>query len=220
MGPQTYKFNPSNGKTIWQYSGPVEGGGGATAVDYGGNLYVSDIFSYASTFNQLQALNNSNGAGVYSTISGSLFQHISPPAFFNNTGYVTYGTELEAFNATNGTLLWTKVFADGSTSLTAPLAVNGYLYLETSAGNLEVLDGTSGSLLDTLNLGSGGNAFSGFGFDEGLAAANGLLAVPEGQDLVVLAIPEPSCSAVPILVGLLLCRRKRSRAVKTVTVVK
>jgi outer membrane protein assembly factor BamB len=193
VGPQTYKFNLTNGQEIWRYSGQVEGGGGATASFYNGNLYISDIFSYASTFNQIQALNGSNGAPSYNTISGTLFQPISPPAFFDNTGYVAYGTETEAFNASNGSVLWTRTFNDGSSSMTAPLLINGYVYEDTSAGYLYVLDGATGLVLDQLNLGSSGADLSGYGFYSGMAEANGLLAVPAGQNIVVLSVvPEPT----------------------------
>ena len=217
-GPQTYKLNVANGQQVWHYSGSSSGGGGTTPVYHNGKLFISDIFSTDNPFNQLQALDASNGAPLYSTISGNAFQPISPPAFFNNTGYIDYKTELRAFNEADGSILWTKTFNDGSTSVSAPLVINGNIYQATSAGKLYVLDGSTGATIGTVDLGATGMLYGGGGFNfyTGMAAADGLLAVPIGSNLVVLSLPEPTTGAMAgvILLAfhLALGRRRARRA--------
>lgn len=213
VGPQSYKFGVSGGGTIWHFSSAVDGASGQTSVYYNNQLYVSQNFSTPAPSNQLVALNAGNGAKVFDTISGALLAPVSPPAFSNGFGYVALNNQLTEFSSIDGSILWSKSL-DGN-QLGAPLVINGYVYEETSGGNLFVLNGTNGVVVDELYLGSSAPTviLPSYSFFEGMAASDGILAVPDGQNLIVLSVPEPTCAfALSLAAGLVLgCRRARPR---------
>jgi outer membrane protein assembly factor BamB len=64
-----------------------------------------------------------------------------------------------------------------------PIAVNQYVIIGSSSGNLYALDGTTGTQVWSVNLGAAIDA-SGFGLPySGLAAGDGLLVVPSGTSV-------------------------------------
>ena len=213
-GPHTFDVYPSIGATLWQYSGPyggIFGGGGVTSVYYNNRLYISDVFSYDTTYNQLVALDANTGKKIYDAIPGKAIDLLSPPAFFGGSGYVVLGNELIGFNAGDGSIIWSQAL-DGNRP-GEPLVINGYVYEETAGGNLFVLNGASGAVVDELYLGSSAPTVTGSGwpFYDGMAASDGILAVPVGQNLVVLSLPEPTGAAGLLFAAALLLPRRRYR---------
>ena len=172
--PQTYDFNPVTGALIWHYSGPCEGGGGATAVLYGGLLYTE---SWASNPNGL-ILKASDGSPV------GTFASLVTPAFAKNIGYFVENSNgsLVAINTKTGNTVWTQSLSGDAFSVPPIVVTNtlsGDLVIDaTAAGNLNVYNAQTGQLLQTLSLGAG--AESGMGFSEGL------LVVPAGNSVVGL----------------------------------
>lgn len=206
-GPHTYKFNPATGSTIWATAGPYVGAGDNTAY-YNGHLYRSESSTPQVDF-QLEALNSDTGATAYQSIYG----HVSTPAFFKNSGYLALNNQLYGFSTVDGSVLWSKTLDGNMTG--APLVINGYLYDETGGGNLFVLNPADGTVIDELNLGLGpaGSRTSSGNYEiyQSMAASDGILAVPVGQNIVVLSLPEPTCMAGLLFAAVLILPRKRFR---------
>lgn len=178
--PQTYKFNPTTGKQIWHYSGPCEGGGGATPVLYNGLLYVRD---WASSYGH-------NGH-ILSAASGQLvgnFDADFAPALANNTAFYVQSSELKAVNTKTQTTIWSATPANGSYS-TPPIFVNGIVYVGTSSGYLLGYHSNSGKSAVSLNLGypiSASETGSVGTPESGLGAGQSMLVVPASTHLIAL----------------------------------
>src|SRR5581483_5140391 len=126
--PQTYKFAPKTGGLIWHYSGPCEGGGGATPVLYQGLLYVRDWSS--SLGHNGDILNATTGAVVGS------FDANFAPAFVSGKAFYVQSNSVKAVNTTYGTTLWTAIPPSGDSYSTPPIVVDGVVYIGTNAGKL------------------------------------------------------------------------------------
>jgi outer membrane protein assembly factor BamB len=179
--PQTYKFAPRTGALIWHYSGPCEGGGGATPVLYNGLLYVRDWSS--SLGHNGDILNATTGAVVGS------FDASFIPAFINKTAFYVQASGIKAVNTTSGTNVWNAVPPSGSSYSTPPIVVDGVVYVGTDAGKLlgyrsatgkNVVSVDMGSPISAAETGSVGSP------ESGLAAADGFLLVPASTHLVAL----------------------------------
>jgi outer membrane protein assembly factor BamB len=90
---------------------------------------------------------------------------------------------LQGTTLSNNQILWS--FAGDGTLLNAPIAVNNYVFIGSSSGNLYALNATTGVPVWTMNLGApiagpatGGNLNQGA---TGLSAGDGLLIVPAGN---------------------------------------
>ncbi|HJT58060.1 MAG TPA: PQQ-binding-like beta-propeller repeat protein [Ktedonobacteraceae bacterium] len=163
---QAYDFSPKSGNLIWHYSGPCEGGGGATTALYQKRLYTRD-------FEGDLILNVSNGK-----LTGS-YTASQPPAFSGKMGYFLNGSTLSAETLSNHSILWS--FTGDGSLVTAPIVDGSYVYIGSSQGNLYALNATTGSQVWSTKVGAamGQTEF------ESLAAGGQIVAVPAGNLLSV-----------------------------------
>jgi outer membrane protein assembly factor BamB len=168
-----YDLHPATGTVIWSNNTGCEGGGGNTPVVGGGRMYAPlSPGSYAGN--------------VYAAESGQVlgaFSASAPPAISTSTVFTLNNSTLQGTALSNNQILWS--FAGDGTLLTAPIAVNNFVFVGSSSGNLYALDATTGASLWTRNLGAaiagpatGGSATQGA---TGLSAGDGLLIVPAGN---------------------------------------
>jgi outer membrane protein assembly factor BamB len=168
-----YDLQPAIGTVIWSTNTGCEGGGGNTPVVGSGRMYAPLSPGYYA-------------GNVYSTESGQVlgaFSASAPPAISTSSVFTLDNSTLQGTALSNNQVLWS--FAGDATLVTAPIAVNNYVFVGSSSGNLYALDATAGTQLWTMNLGAaiagpatGGNANQGA---TGLSAGDGLLIVPAGN---------------------------------------
>lgn len=176
--PQTYRFNPKTGTQVWHYSGPCEGGGGETAVVYGGLVYVRDILFYSTDGITLNAATGALVGG---------FNSLYMPAFLGKTAFYTEADTLTAVSLSTGGTLWTAVASAGESYSCSPVVVNGVVYTGTSTGNLIGYRSTDGRKLVNMKLGSTISCGEYFAIPQaGMGAGQGLLVVPAGSEVVAL----------------------------------
>ena len=126
---KAYAFAPATGAPRWTYSGPCSGGGGRTTVLANNRLWTRDSMGSLILNAATGVLMGSYGADV-------------APAFDGQVGFFLSGGVLRARNALNQALLW-SFSGDGSLS-SAPIVVNGYVYVGSTAGHIWALDKTTG----------------------------------------------------------------------------
>ena len=173
---QTYAFTRSTLQPVWHYSGPCEGGGGATAPLAGGRLFTQDYF----------------GNDVFDASSGSL---LGTWGSNYDSGLASDGTTLWAMTACSsgaGCTLVARDVASGSTlwsfagngGLTGrPIVIsNGtsrFVVIEATDGTLYALDAATGQQ----RWSAADNPFPSGTYPQGFAAGQGLLVVPSGAQL-------------------------------------
>ena len=95
--PQSYAFNAVNGQQLWHHDSCCEGGGGATPVVHGGQVYVREDFCDATSGLVLDG-NTGNPIGGFTSDT--------PPAFIGNLVlYLDDGT-LVGVDVPSGQQLW------------------------------------------------------------------------------------------------------------------
>ncbi|HEY7981339.1 MAG TPA: PQQ-binding-like beta-propeller repeat protein [Candidatus Eremiobacteraceae bacterium] len=172
--PQAYDFAPLTGALIWHYSGPCEGGGGATAVLYRGLLYTE---SWASNPPGL-ILRGTDGSPL------GTFNSLVTPAFAKGLGYFVENSNqsLVAVSTRTGNVKWTQTLSGDSYSVPPIVITNtrsgDLVVCATAAGTLDVYDAKTGTPLQSLSLGSGA--------ENGMAFSHGLLVVPSGNNVIGL----------------------------------
>jgi len=163
---RVYDLNPVNGVPLWRHDGATTalggGGSGASPVLFGDRLYVRDY-----------------GANVvYDARTGrqlGTFVAGPEPAFSGSTGFFLRPTSgptpatLQAVNTNGGAVRWS--FTGDGALVSAPIVVNGFVYIYSSLGNLFAVDSTTGVQAWTTSAGS---------FTQGsyLAAGEGFLLTP------------------------------------------
>jgi outer membrane protein assembly factor BamB len=167
-----FDLQPATGTVIWSFNTGCSGGGGDTPVVGGGRMYAP--------------LGGFYGGNVYATESGQVlgaFSASAPPAISTSTVFTLKNSTLQGTTLSNNQILWS--FAGDGTLINAPIAVNNYVFIGSSSGNLYALNATTGVPVWTMNLGApiagpatGGNANQGA---TGLSAGDGLLIVPAGN---------------------------------------
>ncbi|HKY41846.1 MAG TPA: PQQ-binding-like beta-propeller repeat protein [Pyrinomonadaceae bacterium] len=169
-----FSLSSSTGAIIWQLTSPCFGGGGRTPVFYNGRVYIRN--------NSLQnlALDSATGIPV------AEFQTGPAPAFHGSTGFFLNTTStLEARDISSGALKWS--FTGDGNLRSAPIVVNGTVYIGSTGGKLYALDESTGTNVWTGTVGASVNPP-----DEtnllapltGLGAGEGLIVVP-ASNLVV-----------------------------------
>jgi outer membrane protein assembly factor BamB len=168
-----YDLQPATGTVIWSTNTGCEGGGGNTPVVGGGRMYAPLSPGYYA-------------GNVYSAESGQVlgaFSASAPPAISTSSVFILNNSTLQGIALSNNQILWS--FAGDGTLVNSPTAVNNYVFVGSSSGNLYALDATTGSQVWTKNLGAaitgpatGGSATQGA---TGLSAGDGLLIVPAGN---------------------------------------
>ena len=165
----TYDFQPLTGTQIFFTNTGCEGGGGATPVVANGLVY--------------SPAGNSNGGGeIVDASSGTLmgsYSSTGEPAFSATAGYFLQSGTLNALTSSNNTLLWS--FTGDGALTTSPIVVNQSVIIGSSSGNVYALNAATGQQLWTVN--AGGPLQSG-NTNSGLAAGDGLLIVPAGNQVV------------------------------------
>ncbi len=168
-------YQPVSGATIWFTNTGCDGGGGDTPV-VSGNKFYAPIGGFFS-------------GNTYDAESGVLlggFGYSAPPAINASSIFVLRTSTLQGITLSNNQVNWS--FAGDGVLVTAPIVVNNYVFVGSSAGNLYALDATSGAQVWTKNLGaaipfssdnSGGNGR----INSGLSAGGGLLIVPAGNTI-------------------------------------
>jgi outer membrane protein assembly factor BamB len=180
---QTYDFSPSTGTLIWHHSGSCSGGGGRTPVLFGGRLYARDFVT---------------GNLVFDAATGAVLAAFSAgpaPALSGSTGFFLAGSTLEARDAASNAVQWS--FTGDGTLSSAPIVVNGYVYIGSTSGKLYALNAATGSNVWTNSVGSAvkppdeQNAFQ----LPGLAAGDGFVVVPASNLLVAYRSVEFNATA-------------------------
>src|SRR5438132_10996709 len=128
---QTYDFEPLHGALLWHRATGCEGGGGKTAALYNGKLYVRD------------ALVGNTILDVASGATLGSFSATAAPAFTGSTGFFLNGSTLQAVNLSTNAVLWS--FTGDGTLTTAPIVVNGNVYIGASSGNTYAVDAGTGA---------------------------------------------------------------------------
>ncbi|MFG3529108.1 PQQ-binding-like beta-propeller repeat protein [Streptomyces sp. NPDC047917] len=173
---QTYAFDPKSGDPIWRHRTDCSGGGGRTPVLADGGVWIRD-------------------AGMPSTVLGTTDGQVrgsyeasgrSPaPAFDGRQGYfVDEGVLQERHSRTLDTR-W-KFEGDGRIS-TAPIVVNGYVYVGSATGRLWALNGATGQSVWSTDVGAPINEPDEQNVSQpltGLGAGGGLVVVPATHLLV------------------------------------
>jgi outer membrane protein assembly factor BamB len=180
---QAYGFAQTTLAPLWHYSGPCSGGGGKTTVYADGRLYTRDFF----------------GSLVLDAVSGALLRtyepertHIYAPAVDATSLFATFpGQSLNA-ESLDGTPLWS--FAGDGQLNTTPLIINSgsdrFVIVGSWLGRLYALDAASGREVWSTDVGapiSGADEQNASEPLAGLAAGQGLIAVPAGKTLSAYA---------------------------------
>jgi outer membrane protein assembly factor BamB len=170
-----YAFTPPTGALLWHHNSGCSGAGGLTAVLYGDSLYARNPVAYNNT---ILAASTGSPLGTFSA---------SPiPAFDRGLGFLVGGSGIVAQDLASGAWTWTFADSDGS-ALTAPIVVDGRVYVGSTGGTLFALDAVTGQELWSDSLGASvpyPDEFNAATPLTGLGAANGLLIVPTKTALI------------------------------------
>jgi outer membrane protein assembly factor BamB len=165
----TYDFQPLTGTRLFFTNTGCEGGGGATPVVANGLVY--------------SPAGNSNGGGaIVDASSGTIvgpYTATGDPAFSATAGYFLQSGTLNALTGSNNTILWS--FTGDGLLTTSPIVVNQAVIVGSSSGNVYALNAATGQTLWTVNA---GGALQPGDSNSGLAAGDGLLIVPAGNQVV------------------------------------
>lgn len=173
---QSSDLRPATGEFIWSNN---SGGIGcisgmpvvANQLDYSDNAgtgYSGDIFNA--------------GTG---TLVGTYVAD-SPAAFTATMGYFLQSGTLRGVTLANNTVQWS--FAGDGQLVGSPVAVNQYVFIGSSSGNLYALDGTTGAQVWNVKLSTAiGASVNQLPFS-GLAAGDGLLVVPSGTTVTAYTL--------------------------------
>ncbi len=170
----TYDFAASSGTSVWASDTGCDGGGGGTPVVANGKIYAPNGFG---TYD----------GDVFSAATGNLvFTYVAdnPPAIAGTMGYFLQSGTLAGIKLKNYSTAWS--FAGDGTLVTSPIAVNDYVFVGSSSGNLYGLNGTTGKQVWQVNVGAAIPPGAGWGAGlqlSGLSAGDGLLVVPAGNSL-------------------------------------
>lgn len=189
-GAATSALSPTTGQLLWQFR-TAAGGGGRTPVLFNNRLYVRDL-----VFRGFIILDASTGAQLGAFDVGHIGPTPPAPAFSGSMGYFGYyANNIQGLKALDTATLATKWSFNGDSSInTAPIVVNGYVYVASYNGTLYALDAQTGASVWTTNLGA-----NMLGPDEnnvkmltGFAAADGMLVVSAGNRLIAFqSSPKP-----------------------------
>ncbi len=171
-------LQPAAGSTIWYSNSGCSGGGGATPAVANGLAYTPNSSAGSSG----DVFDAETGA-----IQGSYSATVIP-AFSSSTGFFLFNGTLQGIQQSNNQVLWS--FAGDGNLTTAPVVVDSYVFVGSSGGNLYALDATSGQQLWVQSLGAAIPSSFQYGSDfyTGLAAGDGLLVVPSGNNVTAFTL--------------------------------
>jgi outer membrane protein assembly factor BamB len=170
---QVYKFDPVSGTTLWHYSGGCEGGGGSTDALGSGLLFTRDWSALPYT--------------IFDASSGAIAGNYAAdpiPALGSQTGYFLSAGTLRGITLSLPlpAALWS--FAGDGSLVSAPIIVNGDVFVASSSGRVYALDGSTGTQLWSGNAGAAISAAVSASVAQpqpGLGAGEGYLVVPAGS---------------------------------------
>lgn len=171
--PNVYAFERSTGHPWWTYSTGCSGGGGRTPVYDSGRVYVRDGTEGLVLDSQTGDVLDLFGAGPI-------------PALDDGDGYFVFGGALEARHP-SGVTKWT--FTPEDDLVSAPLVVDGHIYVGSQAGTLYVLRPEDGAVISQHPLGEPIAVPDEHNVSRplsGLGAGEGVLLVPNGTTLTAL----------------------------------
>jgi outer membrane protein assembly factor BamB len=170
-------FQPATGAKLWYNDYGCSGVEQAAPVVANGVLYAATDVGYSGTM-----FNAETGA-----IEGAFSADITP-AFSASTGFFLFNGTLLGIQQSNSQLLWS--FAGDGNLVTAPVVVNNYVFIGSSSGNLYAVDAASGQQVWIQNLGAAIPSTQEFaqGFQTGLAAGDGILIVPNGNNVTAYTL--------------------------------
>jgi len=171
--PQVYSFATVSGAPNWHYSGPCEGGGGSTPVARDHRLYVRDWPSTPSGY-------------VFDSDTGDVlnrFDTQTTPAIGATNGYFLQSGTLRGIRLDDLSVLWS--FAGDGQLGTAPIVVDGFVFIGSQSGRLYALDVASGHIRFSVDTGASiAPTTDGFGMMSSLTAGDGLVLVPTAAGIV------------------------------------
>lgn len=177
-----YGFAARTGEWLWTDETLYSQGGGATPVYYGGKLYVRD-----HCFDADNRIVKARSGGMRTGFKSDLI-----PSFFTLDGndhiVALVDGRLSATPVGSTSPRWT-FRGDGKLS-TAPLVIDTYVVEGSTSGKLYVLNEADGLVVSSYKVGAAIDApqeGSQLQPLTGLGAANGLLIVPAGSQLVAFA---------------------------------
>ncbi|MFL6204861.1 MAG: PQQ-binding-like beta-propeller repeat protein, partial [Acidimicrobiales bacterium] len=166
-------FDRLTGMKLWQHPSSCTGGGGRTVAVADGKVWARQPFG------SNLVLDVATGAEVGTFASGPL------PAFHDGRGFFLEGSTLRARSTSTLVAQWSFPSLDSLVS--APIVVNGNVYIGTQSGKLHVLDEATGELMWTTDVGSPIRPPDEHNVSEpvtGLGAGEGLIVVPATDRLV------------------------------------
>lgn len=180
---EAYGFRQITLAPLWRYSTFCSGGGGKTTVYADGRVYTRDYF----------------GSLVLDANTGALLRTYEPqgvqifaPAVDSTSLFATSTAGSLSAESLDGTPLWS--FAGEGYLDTAPLIINGggdrFVLVGSGTGQLYALDAASGRQVWSTDVGTPITGVDEQNASEplaGLAAGQGLIAVPAGKTLSVFA---------------------------------
>lgn len=171
-----WALSPSTGAVIWHRTSSCFGGGGRTPVFYNERVYIRDPFLGGENI----ALDSGTGIPVAENPAGTA------PAFHGSTGFFLNNSfTLEARDISTGALKWS--FTGDGNLRSAPIVVNGTVYIGSGGGKLYALDASTGTNTWSGTVGAAVNApdeHNLLGPLTGLGAGEGLIVVPASNLLV------------------------------------
>jgi outer membrane protein assembly factor BamB len=186
-GAASTALSPTTGQLLWQFR-TAGGGGGRTPVLFNNRLYVRDL-----VFRGHKVLDAFTGTQIAAVDEGAVGPEPPAPAFSGSMGYFSDTLNgLKARDPATLATLWT--FNGDSPINTAPIVVNGYVYVASFNGTLYALNAQTGTNVWSTNLGANflqpdeNNAEMLTGF----AAAAGMLVVPAGNRLIAFQSSPPT----------------------------
>ncbi|MEV7953964.1 PQQ-binding-like beta-propeller repeat protein [Streptomyces sp. NPDC087532] len=174
---QTYAFDPKSGNPIWRHRTDCSGGGGRTPVLADGGVWVRDD---AGMTPSVLDIADGQVRGTYEAAGWS-----PAPAFDGRQGYFVDDGVLQERHSRTLATRW-KFEGDGRIS-TAPIVVNGYVYVGSRTGRLWALNGATGQSVWSTDVGAPINEPDEHNVSEpltGLGAGGGLVVVPATNLLV------------------------------------
>jgi outer membrane protein assembly factor BamB len=179
-------LSPSNGSEIWHTRSNCGGSFGTTPVFYNSRVYIRN-----NNIGNV-ALDSGTGIPVAEIPAGPA------PAFHGSTGFFLNISTLEARDIISGTLKWS--FTGDGTLSSAPIIVNGVVYVGSTSGKLYAVSENSGTNLWTGTVGAAVDRPDELNVSvplTGLGAGEGLIVVP-ARNLVV-AYQSAAVTSPPVI---------------------
>jgi outer membrane protein assembly factor BamB len=172
---EALSFAPATGTRLWDVNLGCSAASSTSPVVANSLVYWPNNGNYSGV-----TLNQSSGATV------GAFSADYPPAITATTGYFLQGGTLRGLSVSNNTIEWSFT-GDGSLK-GSPIAVNQYVIIGSSAGNLYAVDGATGAQVWSQQLGAGVDTNTGGLPMSSLSAGDGLLVVPAGTKVIAYTL--------------------------------